>query len=150
MSKLQKWEPPRELAALRGQINKFFDEVFSLHNELMSLTDLSNWWTGTMITDDKEEIVIKINLPDLEPEDVDITIEENHLIISGKKKQETQHRAPTYYYQQQSYSAFKRIVTLAEPVKPEAATASYNGKVLEVRLPRNPSAKQKSYKVPLK
>lgn len=137
MSKIQRWDPPRELIKLREQINRFFDDIFSLHRELVNLAGLGNVGLETKLLSDETDFVFKANLPDYDPADIDITIEADRLIISGEKKKPG------------SYGTFRRIFGLTEPVNPELAKADFKNGVLEIRVPKNTAVKAKAVKLSL-
>lgn len=149
MSNLQQWEPPKELMVLRDQINKFFDDIFSLHQGIKNISGLIGSITDSNLADDKQQIIVKLDLPDINPNSIKVNIEGGRLVVSGDKKQITKRISPAFFYQAQTYGAFKKILPLSSSVKAEGAKASFKNGVLEVRLPKSANIKNKSFTIPL-
>ncbi|HEY0969436.1 MAG TPA: Hsp20/alpha crystallin family protein [Gemmatimonadales bacterium] len=81
------------------------------------------------------ELVVRADLPGLDPEDVEVDIEDDVLTISGERHQESQERQEGFYRSERSYGAFSRSIALPEGVDEEQVNARFENGVLEVTVP---------------
>jgi len=82
------------------------------------------------------EIVVRVEVPGMEKEDISITIEGNTLYLSGEKRYERETRDSTYHVMERAYGAFQRSIPLPRNVDADGAKASYKNGVLSIRLPK--------------
>lgn len=82
------------------------------------------------------EIVVRVEVPGMEKEDIGITIEGNTLYLSGEKRYERETRDSTYHVMERAYGAFQRSIPLPRNVDADGAQASYKNGVLSIRLPK--------------
>ncbi len=105
-----------------------------------------NWVPRVDIYEEGKEIVIKAELPGVKREDIEVTLEDNDLILRGERKTETEVKEENYFRLERGVGVFYRRLTL--PVVPDAAQikAKLLEGVLEVRLPKpeqqHPRARQ--------
>ena len=83
-------------------------------------------------------------------DDLEITIDDGVLVLSGEKKNESEERKEGYYRSERVFGSFRRSITLPESVDPDKVSASYEDGVLVVTLEKTPAAKPKKVKVALK
>ncbi len=95
------------------------------------------------IFEEKGDMVIKAEMPGMSKEDVNVSITENTVTISGEKKQEEKVEKKDYYRVERSYGSFCRSFRLPENVNGDKVKASFKDGVLEVRLPKTKEGKQK-------
>lgn len=96
-------------------------------------------------TDDS--VVIKSTIAGVQPEDIDISINNDMITIRGERKREEQIESEDYYYQECYWGAFSRSIILPVEVKAEEVEASLSNGVLTVRLPKAQKSKSVSVKV---
>jgi len=101
-------------------------------------------WT---IFENEHELVVKADLPDVKPEDLDIRVENNILTIRGERKFEKKVDEKNYLRVERSYGSFSRSFSLANTVNSEAIKADYKDGVLTLTIPRREEAKPKQIKV---
>jgi HSP20 family protein len=97
--------------------------------------------------EDKNEVVVKAEMPGLTKDDIEITLSDSTLILKGEKKKEEEVKEKDYYRCEREYGSFLRTVELPAEVKVEGAKASFKNGVLEVRLPKSEAAKKKEVHV---
>jgi len=95
-------------------------------------------------------VVVKVDLPGMSKENIDVTLTNSSLTVKGEKKKEEEVKHEDYYYCERSFGSVLRTVDLPSEVKADQATATFSHGVLEVRLPKTEEAKQKTTKVPIK
>jgi len=91
--------------------------------------------------------VVKADLPDVDPKDLDIRVENNLLTIRGERKFEKKVSEENYLRVERSYGSFARSFTLANTVNSEAIKADYQNGVLTLTIPKREEAKPKQIKV---
>jgi HSP20 family protein len=139
-----RWEPQRGLTTLQDQINRLFSDSFDRTGEEGSLTA---WAPAVDIYETEHELVVKADLPDVDPKDLDIRVENNILTIRGERKFEKQVNEDKYLRVERSYGSFARSFTLSNTVNAEAIKADYQNGVLTLTIPKREEAKPKQIKV---
>jgi len=92
-------------------------------------------------------LVVKADLPDIDPKDLDIRVENNVLTIRGERKFEKDVNEDNYLRVERSYGTFSRSFTLANTVNAEAIKADYQNGVLTLTIPKREEAKPKQIKI---
>jgi HSP20 family protein len=91
--------------------------------------------------------VVKADLPEVKPEDLDIRVENNILTIRGERKFEKKVNESNYLRVERAYGSFTRSFSLANTVNSEAIQADYKNGVLTLSIPKREEAKPKQIKV---
>ena len=94
--------------------------------------------------DEKDELVVKADLPGMSKEEIEVTVTGSVVTIKGEKKKEEEVKEKDYYRRERSYGSFVRSVELPCEVKSEQIKANFKDGVLEVRMPKTEEAKKKS------
>jgi HSP20 family protein len=97
--------------------------------------------------EEKDEIVVKAELPGIEKNNIEVNLSDHHLTIKGEKKKEEEVKEENYYRSERSYGSFLRTLELPTEVLGDKVKASFNNGILEVRLPKTEEAKAKEIKV---
>jgi len=143
MSTLNRWEAFRPTSGLESQVNRIFNELFDRSQE----SNLTSWAPAVDIFEDEHELVVKADLPDVTPDELDIRVENNSLTIRGERKFETKVDEKNYLRVERSYGSFARSFSLANTVNSEAIKADYKDGVLTLTIPKREEAKPKQIKV---
>ena len=141
---LTRWEPPRGWTTLQDQINRLFHDSLDRTGEQGSLTA---WAPAVDIYETEHELVVKADLPDIDPQDLDIRVENNILTIRGERKFEKTVNEDNYLRVERAYGTFSRSFTLANSVNADAIKAQYQNGVLTLTIPKREEAKPKQIKV---
>ena len=83
-----------------------------------------------------EKYIIKAEIPGIEQEDLELSIEENHLLVQGEKREDFEGEAEQRKFVGRRYGSFKRVIPLAEEVKADAIDASLKNGILRIELPK--------------
>ena len=94
-----------------------------------------------------ESIVLKADLPDVNKDEVDISVENNTLTIRGERKREQEVKEKNFYRMERSHGAFARSFSLPPTVEAERIGASFKDGVLTLTLPKREGSKPKQIKV---
>src|ERR1700704_6156353 len=144
MRTLTQWEPFRGATTLQDQVNRLFNNVLERTGDESSLTA---WAPSVDIYETEHELVVKADLPDVDPKDLDIRVENNILTIRGERKFQKQVAENNYLRVERSYGSFARSFSLANTVNSEAIKADYQNGVLTLNIPKREEAKPKQIKV---
>ena len=142
MASLDRWEPFR--GSFDSQLNRLFSDFFARSSQEQNLT---TWAPSVDIYEAEHELVVKADLPDIKPEELDIRVENNILTIRGERKFEKKVEEKNYLRVERTYGSFSRSFSLANTVKTEAIKAEYNNGVLTLTVPKREEAKPKQIKV---
>lgn len=140
---ISRFEPFRTVS-MPDTLNRLFSEAFDRTSQEGNLT---TWAPAVDIYETEHELVVKADLPDVKPEDLDIRVENNILTIRGERKFEKKVDENNYLRVERSYGAFSRSFSLANTVNSEAIKADYNNGVLSLSIPKREEAKPKQIKV---
>ena len=108
------------------------------------------WMPAIDVFHKEGKLVVKADLPGMKKEDIDVSIENDMLVISGHRQQEKEIKEKGYYSSERSSGAFSRAISLPEGVKHGSIIANYKDGVLEVMVPLPESKAAKKVKLPIK
>ena len=141
---LNRWEPFRGAATLQEQVNRLFGNVLEHSGEESNLT---SWAPAVDIYETEHELVVKADLPEVDPKELDIRVENNLLTIRGERKFEKKVSEDHYLRVERAYGSFSRSFSLANTVDADAIKADYQNGVLTLSIPKREEAKPKQIKV---
>ena len=141
-----RWEPFRDMLASRREFERFFRDAFSpavSEGELSTRT----WAPPVDIYEDGDNLVLKAELPGINPDDVDIRVENNTLYLKGERKFEKEVKEQNYHRVERSYGTFTRTFSLPNSIDSDKVAANYKDGVLTLTMPKKEEAKPKTIKV---
>jgi HSP20 family protein len=145
MRTMNRWEQPlRGPTTLQEQINRVFGDMVGRTAEESNLTP---WAPPVDIYETEHELVVKADLPDVNPQELDIRVENNVLTIRGERRFENKVSEENYLRVERAYGSFSRSFSLANSVKSDAIRADYQNGVLTLSIPKREEAKPKQIKV---
>jgi len=146
---LIRWSPRRE-------VWDPFDSLAEIHNEMDRLFGRSLRSPGGLeavfspaidVAIEKDNVIVKADLPGLTRDDVSVTLQENYLTIKGEKKQETEKKEANYFLSERVHGSFTRVIELPVAVNAARIDARFKDGVLQVTLPKTEEAKPKQIEV---
>jgi len=120
-------------------MDRLFERLWE--GEFPSLPAFGEWSPALDVSETKDAILVKAEVPGMDPKDIQLSLQENTLTIKGEKKQEKEEKGEHFYRAERSYGAFARVVRLPASVDSEKVTASFKNGLLTVTLPKAPAAK---------
>ena len=105
------------------------------------------WAPAVDIYEKASDVVLKAELPGVDPKDVDIRIENNVLTLKGERKLEGDVKRESYHRVERSYGSFTRSFTLPSTVDTSSVKADYKDGVLRITLPKREEAKPKQIQI---
>ena len=143
-----RWEAFRDLLGLRERMNRLFEEsARGLGRGQEEDWVMGAWAPAVDIYEKGTDVVLKAELPGLDPKDVDIRIENNVLTLKGERKIEDEIKQENYHRVERSYGSFTRSFTLPSTVDTTNVKADYKDGVLRITLPKREEAKPKQIQV---
>ena len=137
--------PFKELFEMQRNLNNLFEGKTS--NEETAL----NAWTPTVdIYEDQDAFLLKLELPEVNKEDIKVSLNENVLSISGERRFENEDKRDGYHRVERNYGQFYRSFTLPPNINAESIDAEYKDGVLRLSLPKKEEAKPKAISVSIK
>lgn len=132
---LAKWEPFSDL-------EKFFEEFPALRKQ-----DMAGFVPAINVYTTEKNVVAEASLAGVDPEDIDVSVENDVLNIKGESEKESEVEEKDYFRKEVRSGSFYRSVTLPAHVQGEKAKASFENGILKVTVPKAPEAKKKTVKV---
>jgi HSP20 family protein len=149
-------EPFTLLDDLQEEFRRFWGQPWPLRPGLFArfptlfLTEPYVWTPMVDVFEMKGMLVVKVELPGVKKEQIEITLEQGDLIIRGERKVEHEAKEESYYRVERTYGTFYRRIPLPFEVKAEEITAEYKDGILEVHIPRPVVEVPRAHKITLK
>jgi len=144
-----RWEPFRDLVGIQDRMNRLFDEAFrgvrGTSEEEWALG--GSWAPMVDIYEQNGDIVLKAELPGVDPKAVDVRLENNTLTLRGERKLDHEVKRDNYHRVERSYGAFSRSFTLPTVVDQGNIKADYKDGVLKLVLPKRAEAKPRQIEI---
>jgi HSP20 family protein len=105
-------------------------------------------WTPSIdVVDGEREFTVRAEIPGLGPEDVELTVSGNALLLSGEKKEEQEDREKGFVRSERRYGSFRRMIPIPAGADPEKVTAEYDRGMLTIHLPKSDTRKPRQIAV---
>jgi HSP20 family protein len=134
------------MMTMQREFDRFFKEAFTPflgEGELSTRT----WAPPVDIYETENDIVVKAELPGIEPKDVDVKVEDNTLYLKGERKFEKETKEDNYHRVERSYGAFARSFSLPNSINTDKVKAEFRDGLLTLTLPKREEAKPKTIKI---
>lgn len=138
--------------SLQREMNNLFDSFFRGFDlaPRKFAADFGGFTPSVDVKENDKEFIIKAELPGVEEKDIEVTVTNDSVMIKGEKKVEKEDKDRNYYYMERSYGSFSRVIPLDAEIEANKAEARFKNGVLDIKIPKSPSAKAKGTKVPIK
>ena len=147
MRSIVKWDPIKELDEFQNRLTSFFSNSPLRHDAENEWLSTSTWAPLVDIAEDDKEYVIKAELPEVEKDQVKVSVNNGVLVISGERKFEKQEKDRKYHRVERSYGSFVRSFSLPEDADPSKTSAEFKNGVLHVRVAKNEKAQPRQIEV---
>jgi len=144
---MTRWNPNRGYLAGRDPVSRLFENFFG--DELFPSEDVSNraWMPAVNIRETEAAFLIEAELPGLTKKDVEITLENNLLKLSGERRFEKDTKEENYHRVERSYGSFLRTFSLPSQVDSDGVKATFKDGVLTVEVPKAEEAKPRKISI---
>jgi len=126
----------------RAEIDKMFHDFFT-RSTFDRRHDGGDWMPSVDMAESEKEILVRAEIPGMDGNDIDISINGRVLTIKGERKQEKEEKGKNYHFTECRYGTFSRSFELPADVDIEKIKAGYKEGVLKINLPKT---KQQSVK----
>ena len=140
------WDPVRQLSTLRDEIDRLFESPLSWF-ENGSQPFSSGWLPAVDLYEDKDSVYVRAELPGMNKDEIDISLHEGVLTLSGERKFDKQYEKAETHRVERFTGRFQRSLTLPAPVEAGKVRATYKDGVLAITLPKVEEAKPKQITV---
>ena len=143
MNSLTRWNPYREMMDLQRQMDRFFSDssLPSLFSGTFGQRSLGGdlpriWGLDLDVSETEEAFVVRASVPGFDPDELDITLTDNVLTISGTLEQKHQEDDEVYHLRERRTGSFSRSLTLPTGLDADNVEASCENGLLTVRVPK--------------
>jgi HSP20 family protein len=137
---IERWDPFRDAVRLRDDLNRWWP----FEGEARKIVP---WSPDIDIKETEKEITFKADLPGMKMEDIDVSVDDSQVTISGERKFEKEEKGKDFVRTERSYGSFCRSFNTGVPIKEDKVKADYKDGVLNVVLPKAEARKPKKIKV---
>jgi HSP20 family protein len=119
-------------------MDRLFDSFFGLPALGDRWTGFSGDWSVPLDVEETDhEILVRAEIPGIKPDDLQLSIHGNELVISGEKKEDQERKESGYVYQERRYGSFRRVITLPTAVDEDNVKAEYKDGVLHIKMKKS-------------
>lgn len=146
------------IAQLHDEMDRVFDSMlrnFGFPSQISHLPSMDINTSSALlrpnvdVSSNDDAHTIKVEVPGVEQEDINLEIANGTLTISGEKNQESEEKNKHYYHMERSYGSFQRVLSLPEDVDESSIKASFKNGVLTINLPRKELPKADAKQIPI-
>ena len=141
LTKATTWPTLGRLTDLRDEIDRLFEAPLARTSEFLG------WMPAFDVYEEKDSFIVKAELPGMKKEDINVSLHDGSLIVSGERKSETKSEGTEVYRAERFFGKFQRAVTLPTAVAASKVKAEYKDGILTVTLPKTEEAKPKQIEV---
>jgi len=142
------WRPFRGTSTLRQEIDDLWNRF--LGETPFSRTFTEEWLPSADISETKDKLLIKAELPGLDPKDINVSVSGDLLTIKGEKKKEEEEKDEHYHFMERYYGSFQRSFRLPVNVQSDKVEAIFDKGVLNITLLKKEEAEKKEIEVKVK
>jgi HSP20 family protein len=147
MSALTRWNP--NAAMLGPRFNRLFEDLFTEMPArfLNESVERGNWMPAVDVRENEDAIVLEAELPGMTKKDIELSVENNVLTMSGERRFENEENRESYHRIERGYGRFTRAFTLSSTVDREKVVAKFKDGVLSIHLPKTEVAKARRIEI---
>jgi HSP20 family protein len=143
---LIRWQPFRELDEMQQELNRVFDRLGYNYSDQKN-DNLTAFVPPAEMEETEEAFQVRLEVPGMNPDDLDIQVSAENLSIRGERKSESKTEEKGIKRTEFRYGTFQRVIPLSSRINHNDVQATYNNGVLELTLPKAEEEKQKAVKV---
>jgi HSP20 family protein len=143
---LVRWDPFRDLVSIQDELNRLFGRTYT-GGEALRPTAAGAWMPAMDVYETGDTIVAKLELPGIEPGDVEVAVEDSTLTVSGKREFESETNEENYHRVERRYGSFTRSISLPQTADVEKVNARFDKGVLQIEVPKSERAKPKKIEI---
>jgi|UniRef100_A0A7V6A2S5 HSP20 family protein len=146
MADIVQWQPLREVARLRREMDRVFADFFG--PQRWGIFPWESEWTPAMdVAETEDQVVVKAEIPGIDPKEITVSLSGDVLTIKGEKKSEREEKKENYHLVERSSGSFSRSITLPAAVNLEKIEAYYQKGVLTITCPKKEKVSPKKIEI---
>jgi HSP20 family protein len=142
-----RWEPFRDLVSTQDRFNQLFNDTFGRAFGDQQEVSPRAWIPPVDIYETGDSLVLKAELPGINPDDVEIRVEDNTLYLKGERKFAKEVEEENLHRVERSYGTFTRTFALPNTINADKVKAEYENGVLTLIMPKREEAKPRNIKI---
>jgi HSP20 family protein len=147
MTTITRFSPFRDLVTLQDHVNNLFEGFSGANGNGKDQLAAGSFAPAVDIYEDEHNLVLKLEVPGVNEEDLDISLENNALTVKGERKFEKEEKEENFHRIERRFGAFTRSFRLPNTVDSESVSANYDKGVLKLTLAKRAEAKPKQIKI---
>ncbi|HHL40492.1 MAG TPA: Hsp20/alpha crystallin family protein [Deltaproteobacteria bacterium] len=150
---IEKWTPLKELETMRREMDRIWEELFTggqRHRGRLAPQRAAAEGVAAPaldIIDKDDEILVKVEMPGVAKEDIDVSVENNVLTVKGEIRRSEEEKDDAYYHVERTYKSYARSIGLPVEINPEKIKAGLKDGILYIHLGKSEAVKPKRIKV---
>ena len=141
---IRRWDPYREMMVLRNSMDSVADRELALAPHSWKSF---KWSVALDVVESEDEYLVTASLPGINPEDLEITFEDNRLTIKGESKEEEEVDEARFHLRERRFGSFTRSIKLPSGIESDKIEANYDKGVLKLHLPKVEEVKPKKISI---
>lgn len=133
MANLVRWDPFRDLMSIQSELNRLFGRAY-VGEEVGG--PATSWLPAMDVHETKEAFVISIDLPGVDPDKVEVSVEDSTLMVRGERRFESETNEEDYIRIERRFGSFARSMSLPAGADPDKIEASFDRGVLTISVPK--------------
>ena len=148
MPDLIPWRKGEEwgLTQMRRELDRLFDRFFEAW-PFRGLAETGRWMPSVDVSETDKELIVRAELPGMDPKEIDISLAGNVMTIKGERKHEREEKKENFHLVERSSGSFSRSIQLPVEVNADKIKATYKGGVLNVSMPKTKAEAAKKIEV---
>jgi HSP20 family protein len=145
MAVVGRWDPFRDLLTIQDEMNTLFNRTYGERGQQGEGAgpQARAWAPALDISERKDAYLVSVELPGIKPDQIDITLEDGLLTLSGEREFTAESAEQQFHRVERRYGSFRRAITLPNQVQADAIEAHFEDGVLTVRVPKAEEARPK-------
>jgi len=144
---MEPFRPFFELNRIQNEINRLFEHLTEMHG---SDDPVTSWVPNVDIYEAASDLVVKFELPGVDPRTVQLSVNGNSLILRGSKPKTEPQPGARYHCLERGFGSFKRVIRIGTPINTHRAQAEYRNGLLKVAFPKVPNRRGEEVTIPIK
>lgn len=139
--------------AIQNEMNRMFDQFFNDPFTLLPIPTMRNvadFMPRVDVSESDTAMTVAVELPGMDEKDIQISLENETLVISGEKKTDLDEKGKNYHRVERSYGSFQRGIPLVSDIQEDKVEAVFKNGVLNITLPKTPAAAKQTRKIAIK
>ena len=144
---LMNMHPFKNIEKTRSEMDRLLDTFLFGKPKSRGFAEQEEWQPPVDVAETESALIVNVEIPGVDPKDIDVSLSGDTLLIEGEKKPETEEKEEDYHLVERNYGNFTRSIHLPVEIQNDKISASYKNGVLTVGLPKPERAQRKEIKI---